>query len=384
MVETLAPEQRFILDLLALFAPYVMVVLSLNLEYGFGGIPDFGRVLAVAGGAFIVGYLPGRLAVTILGLGNGFDPTSYVRENARLMTEVNRVLAANPALAISLLALGLVAAALLGALLGLLLSYPVVRLRAEFLAMVLLAVAELLLLIGRNYPPLVGGTLGVAVPDVYAWSGGNRFVVATLTSLAVAALVFTYVQLLTRSPLGRLLRAIRDDEGAALAYGKDVAGVRVKTFMASCSIAAIAGAIYAFYTASVNSLAYNRVTWTFWPWVMVILGGAANNLGVVVGTFIFVAVRKLIIYYKYELAPILPFDVVWLDMLLLGVALAVILLYRPEGIIPERPIRTLPISRLSRAAGRELEGAPLASKLWRALSRLTGPSRRKRQGHGDH
>ncbi|PCN49848.1 hypothetical protein B6U99_07590, partial [Candidatus Geothermarchaeota archaeon ex4572_27] len=85
-----------------------------------------------------------------------------------------------------------------------------------------------------------------------------------------------------------------------------------------------------------------------------------------------------------ELAPILPFDVVWLDMLLLGVALAVILLYRPEGIIPERPIRTLPTSRLSRAAGRELEGAPLASKLWRALSRLTGPSRRKRQGHGDH
>lgn len=327
------------------------MTLSLNLEYGFGGIPNFGKVLSVAGGAFIAGYLPGRLAVTLLGLGNGFEPLLYVSENARLITEVNRVLASSPLFAIGLFVLGLVAAVLFGALLGLILFYPVTKLRAEFLAMVLLAVAELLLLIGRNYPPLVGGTLGVAVPDVFAWAGGDRFVVATLVSLLVAIFVFFLVQLLTRSPLGRLLRAIRDDENAALAFGKDVTRVRIKAFIVSSSIAALAGALYAFYTASVNTLAYSRVTWTFWPWVMVILGGAANNVGVVLGTFTFVAVRKLIVYYKYSLAPILPFDVVWLDMLLLGFALALILLYRPEGIIPERPIRTLPLSKIPAKRG---------------------------------
>lgn len=349
------------------------MTLSLNLEYGFAGIPNFGKVLSVAGGAFVAGFLPGRLAVTLLGLGNGFDPIFYIKNSSRLVFEVNRVLASNPALALTLLFLSLAVAVVVGAALGLILYYPVTKLRAEFLAMVLLAVAELLLLIGRNYPPIVGGTLGIPVPNVFAWAGPNRFLVATLFSFSMAIMVYLLVYSLTSSPLGRLLRAVRDDENAAMAFGKDVTKVRITSFVLSSAIAALAGAVYAFYTAGVNTLAYSRVTWTFWPWVMVILGGAANNLGVVLGTFTFVAVRKLIVRFKYQLGPIIPFDVVWLDMLLLGTALSLILLYRPEGILPERPIKTIGIDQAMKRLGVKAEGrrsrARLAEKLMGLLKR---------------
>lgn len=89
------------------------------------------------------------------------------------------------------------------------------------------------------------------------------------------------------------------------------------------------------------------------------LGGAANNLGVIVGTFVFVTVRKLIVFYKDIFAPFLPFDVVWLDLILLGLALIIILIYKPGGIIPEKPIDTIRVGpvpgTLGKAGGAEGE-----------------------------
>jgi len=186
---------------------------------------------------------------------------------------------------------------------------------------------------------------------VFRWAGENRYLVTTTFMFAVALLVLFFVELLTKSPLGRLLRAVRDDENAAYAYGKDVAKVRLETFIVSSSIGALAGALYAFYTTCVVSSPFARVVWTFWPWVMVILGGTANNMGVLLGTFTFVSVKRLIIRYKYALEPVLPFSVIWLDMLLLGVALTLILLYRPEGILPERPIKTVSIEKVAKRLG---------------------------------
>lgn len=121
--------------------------------------------------------------------------------------------------------------------------------------------------------------------------------------------------------------------------------------IAEAAIAAIGGALYAFCTANVVATAYSGVSWTFWPWVMVILGGAANNLGVVVGMFVFVTLRKLIIFYKDIFAPFLPFDVVWLDLILLGLALIIILTNKPGGIIPEKPIETIRVEPVGGSVG---------------------------------
>ena len=343
----LTAEQLFLIDLAATFAPYLIVTLSLNLEYGYGGVPNFGKTIAVAGGAFLVGFLPGRLLAQLLGI----EATNYIGNNAQIITRVNGILQTDILLALLILILSLILAMAAGAGLGLIAACPAIRLRAEYLAITFLAIGEVILVIGYNYPELVGGTLGVSIPDTFTWAGELRFPAVTVFMLSIAVIVFLYVQKLTNSPLGRLLRAVRDNEDAALALGKDVTRIRMKTIMLSSALAALGGALYAFYAGSVIATAYHRVGWTFWPWVMVILGGAANNTGVVLGTFVFVSVRKLIIYHKASLAPFIPFDVVWLDMLILGLALIIILIYKPEGLIPEKPTKTLDVEKLRRLKG---------------------------------
>ncbi|MDQ1280982.1 MAG: Branched-chain amino acid transporter permease [Thermoproteota archaeon] len=344
----------FVLNLLASLAPFLIVTVSLNLEYGYAGIPNFGKTLAVAGGAFVAGVIPGRFLAFLFGIGKNL---SYIDDNKQIVSAINRQLVTDPVLSIGIIILTLIMAVLIGALLGLLIAYPVARLRTDYLGMTFLAFGQVILVIGNNFPPLVGGTLGVSVPDPFAFVSvysifdllpgemRNLFVITFMS--IVALLVFLFARRLTRSPLGRVLRAIRDDENSALALGKDVQRNRIIIMIFSSAIAALAGALYAMYTANVFSTTYSRTTWTFWPWVMVILGGAANDLGIVSGTFIFVAVRQIISYYREFFEPILPFNIVWLDTLLLGLALLFILIYRPEGLIREKPIKTIKIESLS-------------------------------------
>lgn len=316
------------------------------MEYGYAGVPNFGKVLAVAGGAFVVGYFPGRAAASLLGLDSGLD---YIKDNVRLVTEVNSGLQANASMAIVLLLVTVVIAGVVGAGLGFLASYPAIRLREDYLAITLLAMGEAIRVVGYNYGPLVGGTLGVAVPDPLAWVPQElRFTAATLIILVFAGLILFYAERLARSPLGRALRAVRDNEVAAASLGKDVVHTRMKVLIVGSALAAIGGALYAFYTGGVIAVAYNRVDFTFWPWVMVMLGGAANNIGVTLGAFLFVAFRKLITFYKGYLAPFIPFDVVWLDMFLLGIVLILILMYRPNGVLPEKPTFTISPSKVRR------------------------------------
>jgi len=184
---------------------------------------------------------------------------------------------------------------------------------------------------------LVGGSLGVQVPDPLMWAGEYRFALASLIMLGFAMLVWAYVDRVGKSPLGRTLRAIRDNETAAEALGKNVTQFRMRTLVVSSAIAALAGALYAFYTCGVVATTYSRMWWTFWPWLMVMLGGASNSTGIFVGSLVSATVIKVINLYKSHLAPLLPFDVIWAESMLLGMTMIVMLIRRPEGIFPEKP-----------------------------------------------
>ncbi len=352
----------FLLDLVAIFAAYLTVTVSLNMEYGYTGIPDFGKVLAFAAGAFSVGFFPGRLLSGLYGLDRGIDVYAtnriladcvreysfgkpgvlqglkYIEDNVAVTTCLTRVLQNNPLLSISVVLATVAFASGVGAILGFLSSYPAIRLREDYLAMTLLAMAEFANIVGYNYPEIAGGTLGVAIPDPYAWVGASsRFIIATVALGFMAIIAYLYVWRVSSSPFGRVMKAVRDGEVAAEAMGKDVVKIRQKVLVVSSALAAAGGALWAFYAGGVIATAYDRVTWTFWPWVMVIMGGAANNLGVLLGTGIFVTSRKLIDYYKFSVGSALPFSVVWLDRLGLGIVLLIMLIARPQGILAERP-----------------------------------------------
>jgi branched-chain amino acid transport system permease protein len=113
----------------------------------------------------------------------------------------------------------------------------------------------------------------------------------------------------------------------------------------------VAGSLWAMYSGAMTpTLA--RFDWTFLPWLMILLGGMGSNRGTLVGTIVFVTLNKLIIYFKYSFVGILPFDVIWLNYLLLGILTIFILIYRPEGIIRA----TSPSNPKSTATGNSQHG----------------------------
>ncbi len=343
----LEAETIFLVDLLAIFAIYVIVNLSLNLEFGYTGIPNFGKVLAVGVGAFVAASIPGRIFANLAGIEG-----DYIENNLTIVSQINVWLVDNTGIGFAVFFLTLGIAAVIGGGVGLLTSYPAIRLRGDYLAITLLAFGESIRIIGNNFTPLVGGTLGVQVPDPLSFLPDDiRFPIATVGLILIAIVVFLYSEKLIRSPLGRMLRAVRDNEVAAESLGKNATQIRIKIIMVSAALAAIGGALYAFYVGGTIAFAYDRASWTFWPFLMILIGGLANNKGVIIGTLLFVTLRKFIIFFKDSFQGFVPFDVVWLDFLLLGIILLVVLLYRPQGIFVEKPTPTISLSSDEKLSG---------------------------------
>ncbi|MEM3897514.1 MAG: branched-chain amino acid ABC transporter permease [Nitrososphaerota archaeon] len=346
----------FLTNLITLIGLFIIISLSLNLEYGYAGIPNFGKLLAVAGGAYFVGAVSGRILALAYGQPTGLG---YVERNLEVVGLLNSAISSSPLQSIGFLILSIVGAAFFGGLLGYVASYPAIRLRGDYLAITLLAMGEILWVIGDNWQPLIGGSMGVRIPDPFRWVGGEyRPLAILLTVLITAVIIFLYLEYLGRSPLGRVLKAMRENELSASVYGKDIVKLRTKTLVVGFAIAAISGALNSLWTVSVSPKDFERVRHTFMPWVMVIIGGAGNNLGAVIGAIVFVTLRELIVFYKYFFEAIIPFDVVWLEYLLMGIALIMVLMYRPEGLIPEKPTRTLSEKKIREIAARTISEKP--------------------------
>ncbi len=329
----LASELIFFADLVAIFSIYLIINSSLNLEFGFAGIPNFGKVLSVAAGAFVMALVPINLYKIFLQI-----KLDTISDNLALIEQINLHISQHPEIGFLIFGITLVVAMIVGAVLGLVSSYPAIRLRGDYLAITLLAFGEIIRVVGINYAELAGGTLGVSVPDILSFVPDQiRFVVASFALLAFALVVFLLVCKITNSPMGRLLRAIRDDETAIVALGRNTTNIKIKTLMIGGMIGAIGGLLYASYVEGVVAFGYTRLNWTFLPFVMVIVGGMANNKGVLLGTIIFVLIRKLTIYYNDFFSGYLPFDIIWLDYLLLGGIMLIVLLFKPRGVLPEKP-----------------------------------------------
>lgn len=326
-------ELIFFSDLVAIFAIYLVINLSLNLEFGYGGVPNFGKVLSVAAGAFVVGVLPINMYAAILGI-----KEDTINDNISVVSQINDHIASSPEIAFLVFGFTVVVAMAVGAAMGWVSSYPAIRLRGDYLAITLLGFGEMIRVVGINYTPLVGGTLGVSVPDVLSFVPNEwRFILASLILLAFAGAVYLLVSRFTASPVGRLLRATRDDELAMQTLGRNTTKIKVKILLIGGALGALGGMLYASYVEGVVAFGYDRLNWTFLPFVMVIVGGMSNNKGVLAGTLIFVVVRKVVIYYNDGLDGLLPFDIIWLDYLVLGGLMILVLMYRPRGLIPEKP-----------------------------------------------
>jgi branched-chain amino acid transport system permease protein len=239
------------------------------------------------------------------------------------------------------IAVGIAAGALAAAVTGAVVALITARLRADYLAIVTLGFSESVRIAAANEIWLTNGSDGIAgIPG--PWRGGltpQQFNLLFLGILVVAlAVTFVVLHRLARSPFGRVLRAIRDDEDVAAIAGKHVLAFKVKAFAIGAAVLGMAGALYAHETSYVAPDIFAPLL-TLNIILAVVAGGVGNNTGAVLGALLIVALLEGTRFA----APLLPFlaaaQIAAIRELLVSVLLLVILRVLPAGIVPERIAR---------------------------------------------
>lgn len=276
---------------------YAIVAISLNLEYGFTGLGNFGKVAFFMTGAYTYAILSQAGANFILCIG---------------------------------------AAALVSALFGYLVSLPALRLREDYLAIVTLTFGEIIRTVIKSQG-IGNGVRGISVAPLFQYPAYEANVLAyDILVLIFLGICFAFSQLLANSPYGRILRGIREDQTAAQSYGKNIGRYKAQVFTLGSAIAGIGGAIFALYIGYIEPDQF-LPTFTFTFWIMVMLGGPGNNWGAVLGAAIVQIFERGTIILKDYIH--LPFDPNNVRYVLFGILILIVLFYRPGGLIKESPVR---------------------------------------------
>lgn len=298
---------------------FVLAAIGLNVHFGYTGLLNFGQAAFCAIGAYAMGVsiasfdIPLPLAILV----------------------------------------GVVAAALLALVLGV----PTLRLRADYLAIVTIAAAEILRLFFstsfKEYFHARDGVSGFAegfrdmnplptdLGTVATFSRNDLWVM--IVGWLLVALICLYLWLLMRSPWGRVLKGIREDEDAVRSLGKNVYAYKMQALVLGGVIGAVGGFIGAFGLASVQPDSYNT-DFTFIAFTMLILGGAARILGPVLGAVLFWGALSAIGVILGDLvqAGLIPAALMSADQIsnvrfmFVGLALMLLMIFRPQGIFGDR------------------------------------------------
>jgi branched-chain amino acid transport system permease protein len=342
MVFQIQGTSRLIVDIAMYFGLFVIVAMALNFQYGNAGVPNMGCAVQVIIGGFTVSALTTRLTFFILQsagvqlkpYASNFDWVYNNQYNVAVMT--NPYIETHPMLGVGLLLFSIAVALVLGAGIGWLISLPAIRLRSTYLMITLITMADASQIFGRNIPGITGGTLGMFVPNVFAWYPGDRGVILAVVTLLIGIISFFVFRTMLNSPYGRLMRAIRENDVTVGSVGKNVVGIRRNILMFASGITAIAGVLIAFYYSFVVDNAFQRADWTYWPWLMLILGGPGNNAGTFLGCALVIAIRRIIIVNKWFFERFIFFPIAYIENILLGLLLILVIIFRPRGLIPEK------------------------------------------------
>ncbi|SFR45330.1 MULTISPECIES: branched-chain amino acid ABC transporter permease [Halorubrum] len=315
----------YFLFLVGLAGMYALLSFGLNAQWGFTGLINFSVAAFFGIGAY------GTALMTASGspIAGGFNPL-----------------------------VGLAVALVVAFVLALLIGIPTLRLRADYLAIASLGLAEVVRLIVLNERWLTNGSAGLrGIPGFFvgwpvlstfpeAMPGLRLEVVpgspvfletpfwqASLNGLLVVAFAggaYLVLRRAHRSPWGRVLRTIRSDEDLARALGKNTYSFKMQSFVLGSLIMALAGVFYAHLNLYVGPGDLDPIT-TFYAWVAVILGGSGSNRGALFGGVVIVTIREGTRFLN-DVA--LPIDPAPLRLLLIGVVIVAVMRYRPQGVLP--------------------------------------------------
>lgn len=300
-------------------AAYALATLGLAVHFGYTGLLNFGQAgfMAVGGYAFAV------TAVT-------FNQPLWVCVVAAVVGSV---------------------------LLALLLGIPTLRLRADYLSIVTIGTAEIIRLIVRSpeLQPWTGGSTGInrSGDDFYALNPlpsdftiklgtivyNSDAVWIRIVAWAVVILAALFVWQLMRSPWGRVVKGVRENEDAVRALGKNVFAYKMQVLIIGGVLAGV-GTIFAIMPTSLQPDNYGTQT-TFFLWAILLLGGAATVLGPIVGSMIFWALLALTdgfvaLGVTNGILPITTLQSGQIRYMLVGLALMLLVIFRPQGIFGKK------------------------------------------------
>ncbi|MEU0568100.1 branched-chain amino acid ABC transporter permease [Nonomuraea sp. NPDC005983] len=299
---------------------YGLAAIGINIHFGYTGLLNFGQAAFMG----VAGY---GLAVTVTVIGLPF----WIG-----------------------IGVGILAAVLLALLLG----APTLRLRADYLAIVTIAAAEIVRLVFRSvaFKNVFGGSDGQRgfsdgfyalnpFPDGEYGIGpitfNHRLLWVLLVGWILVGISCGVVYMLMKSPWGRVLKAIREDEDAVRSLGKNVFSYKMQSLILGGVIGCLGGFVYGLAFASVQPDIFGTET-TFFAYTIVILGGAARVLGPVIGSMIFWVLLVLVngVLSEAVQAGYIPFmtsiQVGPVRYILVGLGLILLLVFRPQGIFGDK------------------------------------------------
>jgi branched-chain amino acid transport system permease protein len=224
---------------------------------------------------------------------------------------------------------GTAAGMALAALISLFLALPALRVRGEYFVAASLGLQMLAITVFTEWKSVTGGIGGLTnIPPArilgFEITQPEHFLMLSLICLVLVILI---IRALVRSSFGRSLKAIRDDETAASAYGKNVAVIKTTAVVVSSALAAVAGSLYAFYLSFINVESFVLET-SIQLMAMVIIGGTATLVGPLIGTILILLLPAGLSYLPY----LPPTEIGSIQQIAYGLAMVVLMIYRPGGL----------------------------------------------------
>lgn len=314
---------------------YAILTLGLNVQWGLTGLFNIGVAAFFAVGAFTSALITKPM------------PTGLAAEYIKQLFGLNLPFP-----------VGVLGAIAVCGVIALLIGLLTLRLREDYLAIATIGIAESLRLVFQNERWLANGPQPLAgIPKPLfclvedppcAWLPGflkellapldsRDYDVILLVFLVLSLMVlFWLLQRVTQSPWGRVLRAIREDEAATSAFGKNVFAFKVQAFVLGACVMGIGGALFTASVSTIDFGLFHPMSYTFMVWVMLMAGGSGNHKGAVFGTFAIWAIWMGTTFLSDKVVPFeFKTQVFYVRYLLVGVLLLAILLFRPQGILPE-------------------------------------------------
>jgi branched-chain amino acid transport system permease protein len=305
----------YLVSLAIMAGIYAVFALGLNIQWGYTGLFNIGIA-----GFFCIGAYTSAMITTPM-------PTGIYAQYVHQIFGLNLPFV-----------FGLLGAALVCGIVALLIGIPTLRLGEDYLAIATLGIAETFRLIFNNETWLANGPrglMGLPQPLHKLVEPNNYNYIYLIVIVLIMVLIYLLIERAIRSPWGRVLRAIREDEVSASMSGKDIFNFKMQSLIFGAMVMGIGGALYAHYTKAISPSVFTPLYGTFIIWVMLMAGGSGNNKGAILGAYviwtIWIGTTFLTDFLPHTLKARAPY----IRFLIIGVLLEFILLYRPQGLLGE-------------------------------------------------